>query len=364
MTPRNAVRLLRGEILQVVGCTEPAAIGYALRTLVRRLPAPPDPASFRAELRLSQDAFRNASTAVVPHLKIRGILAAAAAGIASRADGFDVFADFDRRTARAFLRNPDWLRVRPTRRRGLFVHAQLPGLRTGITLAGRHDRIERLVVSGEDRTPRERRLPSPPTLGEIFALARARDPQLEALALDFLLRQVPAEKGHALDRQIARRVAGRMSGYSHPVMTLTGSGNQGIFLALPYRRLLAERGSSILPAAVFSLLAQVHLSARNDRLSSRCGLATKAAPALAAGLAFLRGAGPADVRRLFRDLPARLDGMACEGAEPACGDKARRAFRAAVSFSAERTAGLLTRLPPTAILPTVDEPPRRNRSVR
>ena len=206
---------------------------------------------------------------------------------------------------------------------------QLPGLRTGITLAGRHDRIEKLVVFGEDRTPREKPLPPPPTLDEIFGLARARNPKLESLALDFITRQVPVERGYPLEEQIARRVAGRMSGYSHPVMTITGSGNQGIFIGLPYRHLYAEQGASILPAVVFSLLAQVHLSAKKNRLSADCGLATKAGPALAAGLAFARGASPADVRRIFREIPARLAGLTCEGAEPACGGKALRAFRTA-----------------------------------
>ena len=328
MTPAAALRLLQGEIVQVVGCTEPAAIAYAFRTLVRQLPERPEPATFRAELCLSQDAFRNASTAVVPHLKVRGIRAAAAAGLAARAAGFNVFADFDLRRARAFLKDKSWLKIMPTRRRGLYVHVRLPGLRTGITLAGRHDRIDKLIVFGADRTPREKPWPPPSKLAEIFELARARDPQLEALALDFITRQVPAEKGYPLERQIARRVAGRMAGYSHPVMTITGSGNQGIFLGLPYRQLYAEQGDSILPAVVFSLLAQVHLSAKKNRLSADCGLATKAAPALAAGLAFARGASPAEIRRIFRGIPARLAGLTCEGAEPACGRKARRAFRA------------------------------------
>ena len=332
MNAPEALRLLQGEIVQVVGCTEPAAIAYAFRTLVRQLPRKPAPGSFRAELRLSQDAFRNASTAVVPHLKTAGIVAAAAAGLASRADDFNVFADFDLRRARAFMKHPAWLTVVPVRRRGLFVHVQLPGLRTGVTLAGRHDRIEKLVVFGADRTPRDKPLPPPPTLAEMFKLARARDPRLEALARDFIHRQVPPEPGYPPETQLARRVAGRMAGYAHPVMTLTGSGNQGIFIGLPYRRLYAEQGEAILPAVVFSLLAQVHLSAKNDRLSEKCGLATKAGPALAAGLAFARGASPADVRRIFRDVPARLADLTCEGAEPACGRKARRAFRAVAAY--------------------------------
>ena len=334
MTPRDAIRLLQSEIVQVVGCTEPAAIAYAFRTLVRQLPRKPAPRAFRAELRISKDAFRNASTAVVPHLKVRGILAAAAAGLVSRADDFNVFADFDLRRARSFMKNPAWLKIIPVRRRGLFIHAQLPGLRTGVTLAGRHDRIEKFVVFGEDRTPRENPPPAPPTLAEIFKLARRRDPGLEALARDFILRQVPAEKGFAPEEQTARRVAGRMAGYTHPVMTITGSGNQGIFIGLPFRQLYAEQGEAILPAVVFSLLAQVHLSAQKDRLSADCGLATKAGPALAAGLAFARGAGPAEIRRIFRDIPARLTDMKCEGAEPACGDKARRVFQTVRLFLA------------------------------
>ena len=334
MIASAALRLLQSEIVQVVGCTEPAAVGYAFRTLARRLPRNPEPAAFRAELRLSQDAFRNAATAVVPRLKTRGILAAAAAGLASRSDGLDVFADFDLRRARAFLKDPGWLEIIPVRCRGLYVHAQLPGLRTGVTLAGRHDRVEKLVVFGEDRTPREKPLPPPPTLAEIFRLVRRRDPRREALARDFILRQVPAEKGFSPETQIARRVAGRMSGYSHPVMTITGSGNQGIFIGLPFRQLYAERGEAILPAVVFALLAQVHLSAQKDRLSADCGLATKAGPALAAGLAFARGAGPAEIRRIFRDIPARLTDMKCEGAEPACGDKARRVFQTVRLFLA------------------------------
>lgn len=328
MTSKEALQLLQSEIVQVVGCTEPAAIAYAFRTLVRHLPDRPSPDALRAELRISQDAFRNASTAVVPHLKVRGIRAAAAAGLASRADDFNVFADFDLPLARAFLKKKAWLKIISVRRRGLFVHAQFPELRTGITLQGRHDRIEKLVVFGQDSTPREKLLPHPPTLAEIFQLARARHPKLEALALDFILRQVPAEKGYSLESQIARRVAGRMAGYSHPVMTLTGSGNQGIFIGLPYRRFYAEQGDAILPAVVFSLLAQIHLSAKHNRLSADCGLATKAAPALAAGLAFARGASPADIRRIYREIPARLASLTCAGAEPACGRKARRAFRA------------------------------------
>ncbi|NLB66413.1 MAG: hypothetical protein GX803_08090 [Lentisphaerae bacterium] len=331
MTPRQAIRLLQGEIVQVVGCTEPAAIAYAFRTLLRHLPELPDPKIFHARLRVSRDAHRNASTAVVPRLKTAGVLAAAAAGRASRAADFNVFADFDLPLARRYLKNGDWLEVVPLRRRGLYVDVALSP-DTRVILQGRHDHIHKLTVLGRDLTPRPKALPPVPKLADIFTLARRRHPDLEALALDFITRQVPSEKGYPLEEQVVRRVVGRMTGYSHPVMTITGSGNQGIFLGLPYRQLHQQFGSDILPAAVFSLLAQVLLSHRHDRLASECGLATKAAPALAAGLAFHAGATPARIRAIFRDIPAQLAPLPCLGAEPACGDKARQALRAVLPF--------------------------------
>ena len=56
MTPNQAIRLLKSEIVQVVGCTEPAAIAYAFRTLSRLLPPLPGPDALHAVLTLSRDA--------------------------------------------------------------------------------------------------------------------------------------------------------------------------------------------------------------------------------------------------------------------------------------------------------------------
>ncbi len=325
MNSRVALRLLKSEIVQVVGCTEPAAVAYAFRTLSRHLPSMPAPSRHAPlELRISRDAHRNASTAVVPHLLQRGIRAAVAAGLTSRRNDFNVFADFDLPAARELLKRKGWLNIVPVQRRGLYITARIPNQQASIILQTRHDQIQQLLIGDQNLTPTPPPLPLPPNLNEIFELAQRRNPQLEALALDFITRQVSAERGYPLAEQVARRVSGRMSGYSHPVMTLTGSGNQGIFIGLPYRRLYHEKGDTLLPAIVFSLFVQLHLSHRHKRLSSDCGLATKAAPALAAGLAFARGAGPAEIRRLLRDVPARLLPMKCPGACPSCGTKAKQ----------------------------------------
>jgi L-cysteine desulfidase len=334
MNSRDALRLLKSEIVQVVGCTEPASVAYAFRTLSRHLPSMPTPSRHTPlELRISQDAFRNASTAVVPYLLQRGIRAAVAAGLTSRRNDFNVFADFDLPAARALLNKRGWLRILPVKRRGFYVDARILSEHSSIILETRHDHIQQLIVDGCDCTPPAASQAAPPGLDEIFALAQRRNPQLEALALDFITRQVFAERDFSLTEQVARRVSGRMSGYSHPVMTLTGSGNQGIFIGLPYRQLYKKKGESILPSLVFSLFVQLHLSHRHKRLSSDCGLATKAAPALAAGLAFSQGASLPEIHRLLRDTPARLLPMRCPGACPSCGTKAKRCLEIVHFFS-------------------------------
>jgi hypothetical protein len=244
-----------------------------------------------------------------------------------------VFADFDVQAARNLLKKKGWLRITPVRRRGLYISARIPDPHASIVLLDRHDHIKTLLIGGEDRTPRANPLPPAPGLDAILTLARRRHPQLEALALDFITRQVPAEPGFPLAEQVARRVSGRMSGYSHPVMTLTGSGNQGLFIGLPFRQLYEEQGTAILPALVFSLFVQLHLSRKHNRLSGDCGLATKAAPALAAGLAFAHGASPAEIRRRLLSIPSRLLPMRCPGACPSCGQKALHCLKTVYRFS-------------------------------
>jgi L-cysteine desulfidase len=325
MNSRDALRLLKSEIVQVVGCTEPAAVGYAFRTLSRHLPAMLEPCHHAPlELRISRDAHRNASTAVVPHLLQRGIRAAVAAGLTSRRNDFNVFADFDLPAARELLKRKRWVHIIPVRRRGLHISARIPSQQASLILETRHDHIRQFIIGDRNLTPNPVSLPPPPGLDEIWALAQRRSPKIEALALDFIIRQVAAESGYPLAEQIARRVSGRMSGYSHPVMTLTGSGNQGIFIGLPYRQLYQEKGEAILPSLVFSLFVQLHLSHRHKRLSGDCGLATKAAPSLAAGIAFSQGATLPEIRRLLREIPTRLLPMRCPGACPSCGMKAEQ----------------------------------------
>jgi hypothetical protein len=70
----------------------------------------------RARLDTSADVLRNASAAMVPFLKQRGLLAVVAAGFSSTADAFNVFPAIDRCMVRILLKRRSWLEVKLTRR--------------------------------------------------------------------------------------------------------------------------------------------------------------------------------------------------------------------------------------------------------
>lgn len=336
----DAEKLLRAETAVVVGCTEPAAIAYAVQSARRHLVAPLEPGTFRLRLSLSPEVRRNASTAIVPVIGRRGVRASALAGLLSTATGFNPFAGLRVPPSHPLLRRRGWLSVATSRKRGIFIRAELitPKERVTAVVAGRHDQLDR-VSRGGQRVFRSRR-PAPPKLGglgEIARLATIRDRGLESFAREFLRRQVRGEPSRGLGDELAGLVVERMNGRPLPVLTFTGSGNQGMFLGVPLRDLYRRRGEEALPAVVFALLAQVHLCRARKRISDECGLAVKAAPALAAGLAYARGWTLAEIKRVMERVRRRLKNMDCRGALPSCGRKAARALRVAREEAGEET---------------------------
>jgi L-cysteine desulfidase len=323
-------RLLQGEITEVVGCTEPAAIAYALQGAKRHLQDHFDVNTARVRVELSPEVFRNASTAVVPVINKRGIRQAVIAGLLSSSDGFNPFAGLKIALRHPLFRRRSWLTIVPSARRGIYVRAELmtPAETVAVTIRGRHDSIiaierNRKIVYRK----RDRQLPKLGGLKEIAGIVKRRDRRLESLAGRFVERQVKGDTGKPLSENIAELITGRMCGKSLPVLTITGSGNQGIFLGVPLFELYRRKGRRVLPAVLFALLTQIYLSGLRKRISNECGLATKAAPALAAGLAYEKGADITAVRRIMGTVYGHLKKIPCPGAKPSCGAKGECALR-------------------------------------
>lgn len=322
--------MLRSEIVEVTGCTEPASVAFAFLCARRHLNGPFDPVSVRADLAASPEVLRNASTAVVPFLHRRGLRTVVAAGLSSRSDQFNLFSGIDKGVARALLRRRSWLKAsRMAGKRGVYVKAVLstPVESVTVVIAGRHDEIRAISRNGVTLSQPPPQRPRQISMADIVRAVGERDRSLEKIAQEFIVQQVRGDPHQSVPTRVAAMVRARMCGSSSPVMTITGSGNHGIVVGVPLFDLYRRHGTQILPAALFSLLTVIHMTGRRSRISDECGLATKAAPALAAGLAFAQGANTVHIRRVMTSVAEELHGMKCHGARASCGRKAERALR-------------------------------------
>jgi L-cysteine desulfidase len=319
--------LLQSEIVEVAGCTEPASVAFAFLRARRHLNGPFDPRSVKAQLYASAEVLRNASTAVIPLLNRRGLRTVVAAGLSSKADQFNLFPGIDQRITHILLRRRSWLKVgRTAQHQGIYVKAVLltPTESVSVVIQGRHDEVRTISHNGKTifRSPPHRQ-PSI-RMPQIMQAVAKRDRRMEEVAREFIVQQVRGDPAQPLPERIAALIRARMCGSSSPVMTVTGSGNHGILLGVPFYELYRKHGRRILPAALFSLLAVIHMTGKRSRISADCGLATKAAPALAAGLAFAQGANLAQITRVMRSVSQTVPILKCSGARASCGRKARQ----------------------------------------
>jgi len=158
---------------------------------------------------------------------------------------------------------------------------------------------------------------------------KSKNKDLEKIAKDVIL-----ANGKAAEKLVSKSIANavfyitkqRMNGKIIRIITVAGSGNHGIFLSMPFYYLYKKYGEKILPAFIFSLLTLIYLAQRRGRLTNLCGLATKAAPALFAGLLYLKEKKLDEIRKYIELVRKSTSGLLCEGAEEICGYKAFLCF--------------------------------------
>ncbi|MFP4478665.1 MAG: serine dehydratase subunit alpha family protein [Candidatus Izemoplasmatales bacterium] len=115
----------------------------------------------------------------------------------------------------------------------------------------------------------------------------------------------------------------RMSGCSLPVITNSGSGNQGIASSIPiiiYANYLGVSEEKKLRALVLSNLLTIYQKGYIGRLSAFCG-AISATVSSGATLTFLEGGSAEQVKMTITNALANVSGVVCDGAKPSCASK-------------------------------------------
>lgn len=355
----DIVALIKREVVLSIGCTEPMAVSLCVARATELLGTTPD----NIEVSLSPNVFKNAMGVGIPNTGMTGLPVAIVLGaLVGRSEyGLEVLRDVDAEAvaaAKRFLEQTpphiaveepctDILYIRATVRRGEAVAEAV--------IAGSHTNFVRLVQNGREllqgaaatsknAAAEEVEL----TLRRVFEFASTAPLEMIEFIGETADRNVAAAElsfggdyGHGLGRmlhdgghksifgntlftKILSYTSGacdaRMSGAMVPVMSNSGSGNQGISATVPVAIYALDNDVSreaLLRALVLSHLTVIYIKSSLGRLSALCGCVV-AATGSSCGITYLMGGGYDEVSYAVKNMVANITGMICDGAKPSC----------------------------------------------
>lgn len=112
----------------------------------------------------------------------------------------------------------------------------------------------------------------------------------------------------------------RMGGAMIPVMSNSGSGNQGICATNPvcvYAKENENTEEELIRALMLSHLTAIYIKQSLGKLSALCGCVV-AGIGSSVGITYLMGGGYDECCRAVKNMIANLTGMLCDGAKPSC----------------------------------------------
>ena len=124
----------------------------------------------------------------------------------------------------------------------------------------------------------------------------------------------------------------RMAGAMIPVMSNSGSGNQGIAATMPVVVFAEENHNTadeLTRALVLSHLTAIYVKQSLGRLSALCGCVV-ASTGSSCGITYLMGGNYQQVAYSVKNMIANLAGMVCDGAKPSCALKVSSGVSTAV----------------------------------
>ena len=385
------VSILREELVPAMGCTEPIAIAYAAAKARDILGCLPD----KAVVRCSGSIIKNVKSVVVPNTGgMRGLEAAAAAGIVAgdaekklevlSAIGPDRFPDIQAYLDRADIRveflatDRAFEMLISVSGEGHTADVRITDTHTNLTLLKKDGRVilDRSAPETDRKTDPQSASDASPdcapascagprpdqrllNVQDIYDFAKTvdisdvRDVILRQVAYNMaiaeegmrnpyganigktLLRFHGGENASTEIRARALAAAGsdaRMHGCSLPVVINSGSGNQGITVAVPLTVYAREKNASeeeLIRALTLANLVAIQQKTRIGTLSAFCG-AVCAGVGTGAGIAFLEGEDLKTVAHTIANALAILPGMVCDGAKPSCAAKISQAVEAGI----------------------------------
>lgn len=359
---RRIIDLINREVVPAIGCTEPIAVALCTARAAETLGAGPE----RIAVRLSANILKNAMGVGIPGTGMIGLPIAVALGALIGRSEYrlevlrDVTPEAVERGREMIGRRCISIGLKEGVCEKLYIEAEVEaaGHRAVAVIAGGH--TDFVFVSRDGEVLFDKRTPAgcdeeagevPLTLARVWDFAMTSPVEelrfiLETRRLNMAAaeRSLAGEYGHCVGRTLRcdreRKVMGdslftrilsytsaacdaRMAGVMIPVMSNSGSGNQGIAATLPVAVYADEVHASeeqTIRALALSHLTVIYIKQSLGRLSALCGCVV-AATGSSCGITYLMGGGYEQAAAAVKNMIANLTGMICDGAKPSCAMK-------------------------------------------
>ena len=359
---RRIIDLINCEVVPAIGCTEPIAVALCTARAAETLGAGPE----RIAVRLSANILKNAMGVGIPGTGMIGLPIAVALGALIGRSEYrlevlrDVTPEAVERGREMIGRRCISIGLKEGVCEKLYIEAEVEaaGHRAVAVIAGGH--TDFVFVSRDGEVLFDKRTPAgcdeeagevPLTLARVWDFAMTSPVEelrfiLETRRLNMAAaeRSLAGEYGHCVGRTLRcdreRKVMGdslftrilsytsaacdaRMAGAMIPVMSNSGSGNQGIAATLPVAVYADEVHASeeqTIRALALSHLTVIYIKQSLGRLSALCGCVV-AATGSSCGITYLMGGGYEQAAAAVKNMIANLTGMICDGAKPSCAMK-------------------------------------------
>ena len=366
------IALIKREVVPAIGCTEPAAVALCTAYATEALGVRPE----RIEVELSGNMLKNAMGVGIPGTGMTGLPVAVALGaLIGKSDyRLEVLKDVCPEAvaeARRFM-DEGRISIGLTKESDETLYIAVSCLagerRSRAVIARDHTRLvyldgpccRTLDRRGELGRQEVEAAEDGLTLRRVFDFATTaplKDIEFinesrrlnEAAAEEALRGNYGHELGKTLSRPLGKGIMGdiifshiisatscacdaRMAGAMIPVMSNSGSGNQGIAATLPVVVFARENHNTeeeLTRALVLSHLTAIYIKQSLGKLSCLCGCVV-ASTGSSCGMTYLMGGGYEQVAYSVKNMIANLAGMVCDGAKPSCALKVSSGVSTAV----------------------------------
>lgn len=366
------LELLKQEVVPAIGCTEPTAVAYAVAKAVEVLGKEAN----KLLISLSGNVLKNGMSVGIPGTGMIGINIAAClgavAGDASKVlELLDGVTKEDIKIAKEKLdqglveisiaKVPNKLYIEVIAQQdGDYSKVVIQDFHTAITLIEKNGEI---LFKGQcDEVPpvdeeEDRNFMSIDTIFNVVTSVDLSEIEFmdeaitlnEAIAKEGLVKEYGLKVGKTRAKNIkegiltddventaivmtAAAADARMDGAVLPVMTNSGSGNQGITATVPVIAAGRKMGVSrekLIRAVTLSNLIAVYIKGYLGSLSALCGCVV-ASTGASCGISYLMGGDLEEIKSSIKNMLGNISGMFCDGAKPGCAVKIATGVSAAV----------------------------------